>query len=112
MTAYLVPAIRSVLSLMRNFAIALTTSESDQSLRQRSGNPYLIALRQSSPSFGSKVPTSSEQSNRTQRVNPLQTARREELRVDSVNLAEGGGMAVMARASERITPPNRSVSAK
>jgi hypothetical protein len=54
--------------LMRNFAIALTTSESDQSLRQRSGNPYLIALRQSSPSFGSKVPTSSEQSNRTKEL--------------------------------------------
>ena len=63
-------------------------------------------------SFGSKVLTSSEQSIRTQRVNSLQTARREELRVDSVNLAEGGGMAIMARASERITPPNRSVSAK
>ena len=46
------------------------------------------------------------------RVNSLQTARREELRIDSVNLAEGGGMAVVARASERITPPNRSVSAK
>src|SRR5882724_6269379 len=76
------------------------------------GNPYLIALRQSCTSFGSKVPTSSEQNIRTQRVNSLQTGRRKELRIDSVNLAEGGGMAVMARASERITPPNRSVSAK
>ena len=63
-------------------------------------------------SFGSKVPPSSEQSVRRQRVNSLQTARREELLVDSVNLAEGVGIAVTARASERITPPNRSVSAK
>ena len=46
------------------------------------------------------------------RVNSIQTARREELLVDSVNLAEGAGIAVTARASERITPPNRSVSAK
>lgn len=65
------------------------------------------------PSSGSKVPPSSEQSIRKQRVNSIQTARRKELCVDSsVNLAEGGGMVVMARASERMTPPNRSVSAK
>src|SRR6266478_10041148 len=49
-----------------------------------------VALRIALTSFGSKVPTSSEQSIRTQRVNSLQTARREGLRIDSVNLAEGG----------------------
>ena len=76
------------------------------------GNAYLSGLWKGCPSFGSKVPTSSEQSIRTQRVNSLQTVRWEELRIDSVNLAEGGAMAVMVRASERITPPNRSVSAK
>ena len=52
---------------------------------------FVTRLVKSTTSFGSKVPTSSEQSIRTQRVNSLQTGRREELRIDSVNLGEGGG---------------------